>query len=181
MPETTVAEMQAFLCWCYTGQIDTHLSGEEIWILADKLMAKDFANEAMYFLFDMSYENRLPAQAAKYVYDNTMPSSALRRFVADLIVNKGPLIALDTGDVNQKKERQFHSDWHKVIEEGGELVLDAVKKGSNFANESEGYQERGEVPYQKPMAPSYISKSSGRAIEDFLNDVPRSRWSCLAV
>jgi hypothetical protein len=133
MPEETEEQMETIIGWMYTGQLESTLEAGGVWAVADKLQIPGLANEAMYFLFDYYREIRIDAMNAKFAYENTGEGSRLRNFVRDLIIVDGPLsAAVDEGVTEPASE--FREEWHSLIKDGGELVLDIAKAGSSFSN-----------------------------------------------
>lgn len=94
LPEETPDGICVLDSWIYSGQLESCLPLEELWVLGDSLQSPGFANAAMYQVFDRygtAWSGWMTAKQAKYVYDNTSSGSLLRVFTRDVISTDGPL------------------------------------------------------------------------------------------
>lgn len=157
----------AFITWVYSGQVESFLGAEELWVLGDKLQSPAFANEAMHLIYSIYGLNPsdggtwLTAAAADYVWNNTGDESRLRIFMKELISHDGPLCqrALETTSESAKMKE----DWHKLIEDGGELVLEIFRSGSFLTKD-----DTKESPWREKNWHKYLLPVDMPPIDDFI-------------
>jgi hypothetical protein len=67
-----------------TAAIAENQSLAELWVLGDKLGIPKLQNLTIEIMWKIKgVTNRIPTQSFKYIYKNTCPASALRRYVVD--------------------------------------------------------------------------------------------------
>ena len=99
-----------------------------LWVLGDRFRSPLFINEVIYSLFDKFYvQEYLTTQEIEFVYSHTSETSKLssRKFAKQLNMIHAPL----SENALKKNNPPYEADWHFLIRQGGNLVLDLVKHG----------------------------------------------------
>ena len=154
LPEETADGICALIAWVYSGQLESSLPLEELWVLGDRLQSPGFANAAMYQIFDRYGtvgSSWMTAKQAKYVFDNTSSGSLLSVFTGDLVSTDGPLSprAIEEA-VERDKWGSYEEEWKTFIrKEWAYLALD-VSGFAPFTNDvcifSENVKPKSNVP-----------------------------------
>ncbi|KAF4636001.1 hypothetical protein G7Y89_g2080 [Cudoniella acicularis] len=146
MQEDISTGLRAFVHWAYTGVFGTcftkrvNANGKEehgdaivasLWILADKLGASKFGNDAFMELFEISGQEDfyIDPSTIEYVYTNTLPSAKLRTVVKDLVVAYGPF------SEEREASDELKKKWLDLLAKGGDFVVDVTQSGELHAYE----------------------------------------------
>lgn len=100
LPEDDVQIFRIYRAWVYTGQLQYNFDEEEcwlhlgkLWIFADKVCSPRLKNKTLDAFFELVLNNsEVPfakPETVGYVYDKTMPGSALRRIFVRLYLHLG--------------------------------------------------------------------------------------------
>jgi hypothetical protein len=165
MPEETEEQMETIIGWIYTGQLESTLGAGEVWAVAEKLGIPGLANEAMYFLFDYCRQQWIRAAHARFAYENTSKGSMLRKFMRDLVITNGPLSAA-ADRYFEEQASEFKEEWHSLIKDGGDFVLDIATADSCFSNHVQPDNKR--CPFHYENHDDYLLPITTRPIEDFV-------------
>lgn len=100
LPEDDVQIFTIYRAWVYTGQLRYNFDEEEcwlhlgkLWIFADKVCSPQLKNKTLDAFFELVTRNsEVPfarPETVGYVYDKTMPGSALRNIFVRLFLHLG--------------------------------------------------------------------------------------------
>lgn len=119
---------EQFVHWIYSRRIDCGSDAEpfhilcRLWVLADRREVPLLMNECINTMRDKSSELWMaPAICLPYIYKNTMPGSAMRRLLIQLIARTSTSLLLERIDMDFSKEMLV--DMLKVVWD-----LDASKR-----------------------------------------------------
>ncbi|KAF2214130.1 hypothetical protein CERZMDRAFT_8286, partial [Cercospora zeae-maydis SCOH1-5] len=102
---------EQFVHWIYSRRIDCGSDAEpfhilcRLWVLADRREVPLLMNECINTMRDKSSELWMaPAICLPYIYKNTMPGSAMRRLLIQLIARTSTSLLLERIDMDFSKE-----------------------------------------------------------------------------
>lgn len=166
--EDEVDEVSAFVAWCYSGQLNTEIRSEYLWLFADKIRSQRFANEAMNAILWAYHYERPSMEYVIKMYELSVPGSKLRLLVRDSLLADGPL----TRDAEQTASE---IEWRTAVKTGGEGIDDVLSEvmleGSLFQHKAKKEQPQYYMNHWK-----YLEKIQTRSLEDIMNGVPRSGY-----
>jgi len=153
-------QIRMFTAWMYSGLIDTILPSEleHLWVLGDRFSSPAFANAVMFQLFEKygSGTRWITAGTTEYVYGATDEGSKLRLFVKAVIASHGPLSPRSLAS----NTKEFQEEWHSIIRQGGEIVLD-IAVHSSFSND-----DPSRSPCKRENQADYLPFTN--TVDDFL-------------
>lgn len=165
LPNDDESQVRASVEWSYTGGVFNSISGQEfpsprtvgkyqshftdkLWIFADKILAPQFANDIMNFLFLKYANGAVGAATAKLIFTEAPVKSKLRAFFVTQITTWGPFNESDIKEGPRDDERT--KDWLDLVAEGGDLVKECTAAGG-FHNAFENVH-----PSESPLALKYL-------------------------
>ncbi|KAI4684646.1 uncharacterized protein J4E88_004087 [Alternaria novae-zelandiae] len=150
---------QAFFRWLYTGKLYFALdaSGKiplseqlicEIYVFGDARGSTDLCNTAIDLLLQKTHQEwKVPLNQIAYVYENTLPGSALRKYLVDDVVE-----TYRFGDLSDLSQRE--SELSRYPQEFlANIVVAFMALGSTPIPSSAGY---GKLPFGQANWGTYI-------------------------
>ncbi|KAK0124523.1 hypothetical protein ONS95_009472 [Cadophora gregata] len=174
MPEEDCTAFQAFVSWAYTGQINSCVCPEELWVLGDKLQSARFSNAVMFHMFDgyRDEDTFISTKSVEIAFYEIADGSKLRKFLMDLLNVQGPFCKRV---LESKKAAGYVRDWQRLIQSGGDIVLQIVQNASliddYWANWDDAEEE---IPTWMESQHKYLLPITSRPIDDFLQGKKRS-------
>lgn len=107
MPEDTKETFGTFVQWLYLGdiEIDDSIECAQAWVLGDKLGCDGLCNNIISHLLDNYQRKIVSPELVTTIYQHTVPSSKLRKWVLDEFLYESAATPVPRGD-----------DWDKAVE-----------------------------------------------------------------
>ena len=137
MPKDSESTIQRLVGWMQTGSItyaevqksnwmeNTGTVLAQLWIVGNKYLSSGFCNAIMHLLFQHITLHYLHPEAAAYVFENTLDSSKLRKFVLDCLQAYGPF---------SHNDDEFRGEWLEFTARGGDAMKECILAGGFHNN-----------------------------------------------
>lgn len=91
MPSESAETFERFLLWLYTRKLDDKCHDAfrplcRLWVFADRLLIPMLTNFCIDAIKDQFKQGQVPSGEVAYIYENSIPTSGLRRMVVHVLV-----------------------------------------------------------------------------------------------